>query len=246
MPSAMLRDRVVGLMGRPQCVYVGHHMELHPKETAPEGQGSCNQESELLKGAQADSTKPNAPGHSFGTAKGGILKGLDDRATDGRPWCNCRHAEGEVPPHSPGQDSPGALEYFPKEVHKKVPAYSFASKNASERKPENRVQLLQMSTPRNIGPGSHPPATSMGHQPMSPRRNAPAWSMAGKSPRENGPSELLAIEDKVFSSIGKQVLSTIRSPPGVGVSTSTRDQANKTGQGVHFKASVHVGMTSLE
>lgn len=24
--------RVVGLMGRPQCVYVGHHMELHPKD----------------------------------------------------------------------------------------------------------------------------------------------------------------------------------------------------------------------
>ena len=30
------------------------------------------------------------------------------------------------------------MEYFPKEVHKAVPAYSFASKNASERKPENR------------------------------------------------------------------------------------------------------------
>jgi len=37
-----------------------------------------------------------------------------------------------------GLESPGALEYFPKEVHKAVPAYSFASKNASERKPENR------------------------------------------------------------------------------------------------------------
>lgn len=36
------------------------------------------------------------------------------------------------------------------------------------------------------------------------------------------------MEDKVFSSIGKQVLSTIRSPPGVGVAMSTRDQSNRT------------------
>ena len=40
-----------------------------------------------------------------------------------------------------GLESPGALEYFPKEVHKAVPAYSFASKNASERKPENRPSI---------------------------------------------------------------------------------------------------------
>ena len=25
-------SRVVGLAGRPQCVYVGHHMEVHPKD----------------------------------------------------------------------------------------------------------------------------------------------------------------------------------------------------------------------
>ncbi|CAJ1423424.1 unnamed protein product [Effrenium voratum] len=24
--------RIVGMLGRPQCVYVGHHMELHPKD----------------------------------------------------------------------------------------------------------------------------------------------------------------------------------------------------------------------
>lgn len=127
-----------------------------------------------------------------------------------------------------GMESPGALEYFPKEIHKNVPAYSFASKNASERKPESRVQLLQTGTPRTLGPGSHKPATSMGKQPASPRPSAPAWTMSGRSPRDSGPAELLAIEDKVFSSIGKQVLSTIRSPPGVGASTSTRDQSNRT------------------
>lgn len=134
-----------------------------------------------------------------------------------------------------GMESPGALEYFPKEVRRTLPAYSFA------RKPESRVQLLQMSTPRKIGPGSHAPATSMGHQPTSPRPNAPAWTMTGKSPRDDGPPELLAIEDKVFSSIGKQVLSTIRSPPGIGVTKSTRDQSNRTALYVGEKDRVTVG-----
>lgn len=249
-------------------------------------------------GAQADSTKRSAPGHSFGTAKVGvklfISKKLEKTSKTGTvtpgPVYHVPSTVGAAPSFGFGSDeqrkhpsakypdasvdligatvdtqkvkfhstpqvhmgsedrsslknaeiirtnaelamgleSPGALEYFPKEVHKAVPAYSFASKNASERKPENRVQLLQMSTPRNIGPGSHVPATSLGHQPTSPRRNAPAWTMTGKSPRDYGQPELLAIEDKVFSSIGKQVLSTIRSPPGVGVSKSTRDQSNRT------------------
>ncbi|CAK9060821.1 Uncharacterized protein SCF082_LOCUS33445 [Durusdinium trenchii] len=126
-----------------------------------------------------------------------------------------------------GMESPSALEYFPKEIHKTVPAYSFASKMRKP-KEETRVQTLQLGSPRTLGPGSHAPATSLGNQPTSPRRTAPAWSMSGKSPRNPPPTELLAIEDKVFSSIGKQVLSTIRSPPGVGVAKSTRDQSNRT------------------
>ena len=39
-------------------------------------------------------------------------------------------------------------------------------------------------------------------------RLAKAWTMTGKSPRDYGQAELLAIEDKVFSSIGKQVPSS--------------------------------------
>lgn len=255
-------------------------------------------------GAQADSTKRSAPGHSFGTAKVGKLflsKKLEKTSktatvTPGPVYQvpstvgaapsfgfgrdeQRKHPSAKYPDSSVdligatvdtqkvkfhstpqvhmgsedrsslknaeilrtnaelamGMESPGALEYFPKEVRRTLPAYSFA------RKPESRVQLLQMSTPRKIGPGSHAPATSMGHQPTSPRPNAPAWTMTGKSPRDDGPPELLAIEDKVFSSIGKQVLSTIRSPPGIGVTKSTRDQSNRTALYVGEKDRVTVG-----
>mmetsp|Transcript_19010 Transcript_19010/g.35659 ORF Transcript_19010/g.35659 Transcript_19010/m.35659 type:complete len:302 (+) Transcript_19010:134-1039(+) len=128
-----------------------------------------------------------------------------------------------------GSESPGALEYHPKDVAKAVPAYSFGpTKEMSPRKPESRVQLLQTSTPARIGPGSHQKPSAMGQQPMSPRPTAPAWTMPKRSPRENAQGEALAIEDKVFSSIGKQVLSTIRSPPSVAASKSTRDQVNRT------------------
>jgi len=127
-----------------------------------------------------------------------------------------------------GLESPGALEYRPKEVAKSVPAYSFAPADMTHRKPESRAQLLQSATPRHVGPGSHKAPAAMGNQPMSPRPSAPAWTMSGRSPRDNRQTELLSIEDKVFSSIGKQVLSTIASPPGVGVAKSTRDQAART------------------
>lgn len=121
-----------------------------------------------------------------------------------------------------GAESPSALEYH-------VPAYSFGpTESMTPRKPEPRVQLLQSSTPARVGPGSHPKPSSIGQQPMSPRPTAPAWTMPGRSPREKTQTEALAIEDKVFSSIGKQVLSTIRSPPSVATTKSTRDQVNRT------------------
>ncbi|CAE7258810.1 unnamed protein product [Symbiodinium sp. CCMP2456] len=128
-----------------------------------------------------------------------------------------------------GAESPSALEYHVKEVAKRVPAYSFGpTESMTPRKPEPRVQLLQSSTPARVGPGSHPTPSSLGQQPMSPRPTAPAWTMPGRSPREKTQTEALAIEDKVFSSIGKQVLSTIRSPPSVATTKSTRDQVNRT------------------
>jgi len=128
-----------------------------------------------------------------------------------------------------GAESPSALEYHVKEVAKRVPAYSFGpAESMTPRKPEPRVQLLQSSTPARVGPGSHPKPSSIGQQPMSPRPTAPAWTMPGRSPREKTQTEALAIEDKVFSSIGKQVLSTIRSPPSVATTKSTRDQVNRT------------------
>ncbi|CAE7703446.1 unnamed protein product [Symbiodinium pilosum] len=128
-----------------------------------------------------------------------------------------------------GAESPGALEYHVKEVAKKMPAYSFGpTESMTPRKPESRVQLLQTSTPARVGPGSHPKPSGLGHQPMSPRPTAPAWTMSGRSPREKTQTEALAIEDKVFSSIGKQVLSTIRSPPSVATTKSTREQVSRT------------------
>eukprot|EP00913_Durusdinium_trenchii_P010789 g10120.t1 len=52
-----------------------------------------------------------------------------------------------------GMESPSALEYFPKEIHKTVPAYSFASKMRKP-KEETRVQTLQLGSPRTLGPGA--------------------------------------------------------------------------------------------
>lgn len=40
-PNSDVTGRVIGLVGRPQCVYVGHHMELHPKAFA-EGWGGAD------------------------------------------------------------------------------------------------------------------------------------------------------------------------------------------------------------
>lgn len=84
-----------------------------------------------------------------------------------------------------GLESPGALEYFPKEVQKSVPAYSFGAKG--DRKPESRAQLLKTSTPRQVGPGSHQATAAMGKQAASPRRTAPAWTMSARSPRDERP-----------------------------------------------------------
>lgn len=133
-----------------------------------------------------------------------------------------------------GQESPGALEYHPQEekFSKWKPAYSFGpAEDRPPRKPESRVQLVPMSSPRQTGPGSHQVPGGLGRQPDSARPSRPAYSFGGgSSPRQPGSAREpgLNIEDKPFSSIGKQVLSQLPSSPTRGFGKSTRDQVGKT------------------
>eukprot|EP00930_Biecheleria_cincta_P045949 TRINITY_DN31673_c0_g1_i1.p1 TRINITY_DN31673_c0_g1~~TRINITY_DN31673_c0_g1_i1.p1 ORF type:complete len:306 (-),score=33.67 TRINITY_DN31673_c0_g1_i1:133-1050(-) len=133
-----------------------------------------------------------------------------------------------------GQESPGALEYHPQEeqLYKRTPAYSFGpAEDRAPRKPESRITLVPGSSPRQTGPGSHQVPSGVGRQPHSARPSAPSWSFGGgSSPRQPATAREpgLKIEDKLFSSLGKQVLSKLPSSPTRAFGKSTRDQVGKT------------------
>eukprot|EP00931_Biecheleriopsis_adriatica_P115220 TRINITY_DN9103_c0_g1_i1.p1 TRINITY_DN9103_c0_g1~~TRINITY_DN9103_c0_g1_i1.p1 ORF type:complete len:312 (+),score=44.73 TRINITY_DN9103_c0_g1_i1:105-1040(+) len=135
-----------------------------------------------------------------------------------------------------GMESPGALEYTPQEgrVLNQPPSYSFGPpEDKTPAKPVNRLSLAPGSTPRHVGPGSHSLPPGIGQQPQSARPSGPRWSFGGGnskrskplSARENGP--LLDTEQN-YSSIGKQVVSTLKSSTASGFGRSTRENRART------------------
>lgn len=181
-----------------------------------------------LTGAQVDSQRvkyKSPPGVHFGT----------------EPRMSTKNAE-VVRVHPSilvGVESPGALEYHPKEdvILKTVPAFSFGPPGNREPKNTNRVVSHPISTPRTVGPGSHKLPPGVGQQPLSARTSAPAWSFGGASEasrqapltsREDRSIDLLSDSPRHFSSLGKQVVSTVRTAPGAAFGRSTRDQSART------------------
>mmetsp|Transcript_103353 Transcript_103353/g.267319 ORF Transcript_103353/g.267319 Transcript_103353/m.267319 type:complete len:313 (-) Transcript_103353:99-1037(-) len=138
-----------------------------------------------------------------------------------------------------GLESPGALEYFPERSEPKVskapPAYSFGTGFADDKKgtatkaPTRMKPLSMLSTPRHVGPGSHPQPPGIGTQPVSARSSAPSWSF-GQSPRDNQSQDVKQLLDVSpdLSSLGKQVVSGQKSMPRHSFGTSTREGMSRT------------------
>jgi len=134
-----------------------------------------------------------------------------------------------------GMESPGALEYSPKDdaILKVQPVYSFGpGEDRPPAKRANRLTSLPSSTPAHVGPGSHSIPFGLGKQPLSARASPPAWSMGQgttkrqpQSARETGP---VLDTDQNFSSLGKQVVSTVKSSTKAAFGTSTREQWART------------------
>mmetsp|Transcript_52130 Transcript_52130/g.93451 ORF Transcript_52130/g.93451 Transcript_52130/m.93451 type:complete len:312 (+) Transcript_52130:92-1027(+) len=135
-----------------------------------------------------------------------------------------------------GMESPGALEYTPKDdaILKVQPVYSFGpGADRPPAKPANRLGALPSSTPRHVGPGSHQTTNGLGNQPLSARPNPPSYSFgAGRSgkrrpnsARQTGP---VLISDRNFSSLGKQVVSTMKDSTHAAFGRSTREQWART------------------
>ncbi|CAE7313015.1 unnamed protein product [Symbiodinium sp. CCMP2592] len=184
-------------------------------------------------GATVDTQKvkyAKTPGCHFGTEPGQKLSLKNAEIIRTHAGLALGRKDGKGPltdvPEAPRSEiraeSPSALEYHVKEVAKRVPApwpaYSFGpTESMTPRKPEPRLPpkavqpwpAADVSAPHRAGADGLDDA-----RPQSPGEDA-------------GQTEALAIEDKVFSSIGKQVLSTIRSPRSVATTKSTRDQVNR-------------------
>lgn len=134
-----------------------------------------------------------------------------------------------------GVDSPGALQYSPKEdkVVKMAPQYSFGPQASPQTngKVTPRITLPATGAPRAVGPGSNTVPGAIGSQPSSARRSAPAWSMGmGQSRHSNGQQESRQIVDTApnVSSLGRQVFSGARTAPEGGFGKATRDHVART------------------
>lgn len=119
-----------------------------------------------------------------------------------------------------GKASPGATEYSPQDdlAKKNDPAYSFGPKAARmNERPVPRISAMPTSTPRHVGPGSHPLPPSIGAQPSSARPSAPKYSF-GTEERLSARSHHRQIRDSSpgLSSMGRQVVSTSRTAPQCG------------------------------
>lgn len=177
--------------------------------------------------ATVDSQKvkfPNTPGVHFGTEVRMSKKNAEIIRTN--------------PDMVLGMESPGALEYTPREqtIQKMHPDYSFGPpEDRPPAKAVNRLALLPGSTPRQTGPGSHNLPKGIGQQPQSARPTGPSWSMHGGknnrtipvSAREGKTGPVMDTEGN-YSSLGKQVSSTLKTSTIAGFGRSTRDQWSRT------------------
>lgn len=135
-----------------------------------------------------------------------------------------------------GMESPGGLEYRPQDskIMKQQPQYSFGPpEDRTPAKPVNRLSLMPGSTPRHVGPGSHSLPQGIGQQPQSARPSGPSWSMGGGNSKRSQP--LSAREtgtqldtEQNYSSIGKQVMSTLKSSTTSGFGRATRENRART------------------
>lgn len=176
-----------------------------------------------LTGAQPDSQKvkyQNTKGVHFGTESRMNTK-------------NCEIVRVQ-PETMIGTESPGALEYYPKDelAVPKMPVFSFGSRTDRPVKDVDRVNMPHTSTPRHVGPGSHQIPPGIGQQPVSARSSAPAWTFRGgstgpKTPRDDGPALVLE-PAKDWSSLGRQVVSNTTTAPICGFGKATRDQVART------------------
>lgn len=131
-----------------------------------------------------------------------------------------------------GMESPGALAYNPdgSKIEEEAPQYSFGPKRAPlGEKQTPRFKAPAIATPRQIGPGSHNQPAGLGEQCHSARKTAPSYSFGGEA-RDRSSSVHRDVLDAAptFSSLGKSVISNIKSTPRCGFGKATRDQVAKT------------------
>merc|ERR1719335_1868239 len=126
-----------------------------------------------------------------------------------------------------GQASPGPTAYTPvdKDITRSTePRFSLGEKT--------KILATHAQTPRNVGPGSYPPTSSMGEQPKSSKKSNPAFSFGNEKrmpPLKKSDAVLDPHPDiGSLSSFGRQVVSNLKSSPGFGFGTATRDHKAKT------------------
>lgn len=128
------------------------------------------------------------------------------------------------PQASFGKGSPGPTAYTPRDkdvTRPTEPRFSLGEKT--------KILATKTQTPRNVGPGSYPPTTSMGEQPNSNKKSMPSWSF-GNSKRMPPLRKSDAVLDPNpdLSAFGAQVLSKKKSSAFYGFGTATRDHKAKT------------------
>jgi hypothetical protein len=123
-----------------------------------------------------------------------------------------------------GQCSPGPTAYTP--VDKDVTRYTEPRFSLGEK---TKILSTSAQTPRNVGPGSYPPSTSMGEQPTSARKSMPSWSFGNaKRMPPLKKSDAVLDPNPELSAFGQQVLSGKKSSAYYGFGTATREHKAKT------------------
>eukprot|EP00450_Noctiluca_scintillans_P027935 CAMPEP_0194521408 /NCGR_PEP_ID=MMETSP0253-20130528/55720_1 /TAXON_ID=2966 /ORGANISM="Noctiluca scintillans" /LENGTH=287 /DNA_ID=CAMNT_0039365763 /DNA_START=150 /DNA_END=1014 /DNA_ORIENTATION=- len=130
-----------------------------------------------------------------------------------------------------GIDSTAAFEYTPddKPTAHSHPHYSFGPKQSKlgEKHPP-RIPLKYTATPRHTGPGAHDAPSSIGRQASSKRTTSSSFSFGHERRMPPLQRRGLLETSANLSSLGKQVVSSVRTAPKVGFGTSTREDLIKT------------------